>query len=158
MVPRANIPPTRWVRETAKYHNFMVRVEKGNIPRTHVHPAKEKMWRGMGPYTHNCQELCTISIPSTSPRTTIRKTNCWMVTFMGFLMAQKKNPPYRYRIPATLEYLRRYAVDVAYVTQQGSIESQSTYKRRLYNTVHYICRAATESKEMQITNLWPQTA
>jgi len=73
-------------------------------------------------------------------------------------MAQNKNPPYRDRIPATLDYLRRYAVDVAYVTQQGSTESQSTYRRRLYDTVHYMCRAATESKEMQITNLWPQTA
>ena len=47
------------------------------------------------------------------------------------LLAQDKNPPYRNRIPATLEYLRRYAVDVANVTQQGSAESQSTYKRRL---------------------------
>ena len=74
------------------------------------------------------------------------------------LMAQNKNPSYRDRIPATLDYLRRYAVDVAYVTQQGSTESQSTYRRRLYDTVHYMCRAATESKEMQITNLWPQTA
>jgi len=44
------------------------------------------------------------------------------------------------------------------VTQEGSRESQSTYKRRLYNTMHYICRAATEHKEMRIINLWPQTA
>jgi len=35
---------------------------------------------------------------------------------------------------------------------------QSTYNRRLYNTVQYMCRAATESKEMRITSLWPQTA
>jgi len=51
------------------------------------------------------------------------------------LMAQSRNPPYRDRIPATLGYLRQYAVDVAFVTQQGSTESQSTYKRRLYDTV-----------------------
>jgi len=44
------------------------------------------------------------------------------------------------------------------VTQQGSTESQTTYKRRLYDTVHYMCRAATESKEMRIASLWPQTA
>jgi len=73
------------------------------------------------------------------------------------LMAQNNIPPYRDRIPATLQYLRRYAVDVVYVTQQGSTESQSTYKRRLYDTMHCMCRAATESKEMRITNLWPQT-
>jgi len=44
------------------------------------------------------------------------------------------------------------------VTQQGSTESQSTYKRGLYDTVHYMCRAATESKEMLIASLWSQTA
>ena len=44
------------------------------------------------------------------------------------------------------------------MTQQGSTESQSTYKRRLYDTMHYMCRAATESKEMRIANLWPQAA
>jgi len=71
------------------------------------------------------------------------------------LVAQNKNPPCRDWIPATLEYLRRYVVDVAYVTQQWSTESQSTIKRRLYDTMHYMCLAATESKEMLITNLRP---
>jgi len=47
------------------------------------------------------------------------------------LMAQNKYPPYRGRIPSTFEYIRRYVVDVSYVTQQGSTESQSNYKRRL---------------------------
>jgi len=83
MVCRANIPPTRWLRETAEYHDFIVRVERGNIPRALVQPAKEKRWRRIGPYTHNCQELCIISIPSASARTTIRNTNSWMVAFMG---------------------------------------------------------------------------
>ena len=57
-----------------------------------------------------------------------------------------------------LEYVRRYTVDVAYVTQQGSTEPQSTCKRRLYDTMRYMCRAGTESKQMRNTNLWPQTA
>ena len=68
------------------------------------------------------------------------------------LMAQNKNRPHRRRKPVPLEYLRRYAVDVAYVTQQGSTEWQSTNNRRLYDTMHDMCRAATESKEMRITN------
>jgi len=34
----------------------------------------------------------------------------------------------------------------------GSTESQSTYKRRLYDTMHYMCRAATERKEFTATN------
>ena len=41
-VPRANKPPTRRVRETAEYHDFMVRVEMANFQLTLVHPAKEK--------------------------------------------------------------------------------------------------------------------
>jgi len=81
MVSSANIPPTRRVRETAEYHDFMVRVERGIIPLTLDHPAKEKRWRRMWPYTHNCQELYIISIPSALARTTTR--NCWMVAFMG---------------------------------------------------------------------------
>ena len=83
MVPRVNIPHTRRVRETAECHDFMARVERVNFPPTLVHPAKEKRWRRMWPYTHNCQELCTLSIPAVSARTTIRNTNCWMVAFMG---------------------------------------------------------------------------
>ena len=74
------------------------------------------------------------------------------------LMAQNKNRPHRRRKPVPLEYLRRYAVDVAYVTQQGSTEWQSTNNRRLYDTMHDMCWAATESKEMRITNWWSQTA
>jgi len=71
------------------------------------------------------------------------------------LMAQNKNPPYKDRIPATLEYLRRYAVVVACVTQQGSTELQLNYKRRIYDTMNHMCRVETESKEMRITNLSP---
>ena len=67
-------------------------------------------------------------------------------------MAQSNTPPYREQIPATIEYLRRYAEDLAYVQQQGSTESQSTYKRRLYDTMHYMCRAATERREFMATN------
>ena len=83
MVSCANIHPTRQVCETAERHDLMVSVERGNLPRTLVHPAKEKMWGRMGPYTHNCQELCIISIPSASARTTIRKTNGWIFAFVG---------------------------------------------------------------------------
>jgi len=68
------------------------------------------------------------------------------------LIVQSKNPPYKDRLPATIEYLRRYTVDVAYLQQQGSTESQSTYMRRLYVTMHYMCPAATERKERMATN------
>jgi len=60
----------------------------------------------------------------------------WLCSWV--LMAQNKNPPYRDRIPATLEYLRRYAVVVSYVTQQWNKESQSTYKRQ-FTTLFTTC-------------------
>jgi len=56
-----------------------------------------------------------------------------MVTFMGPDGTEKEPALQR---PDARDSVSRYAVDVAYVTQQGSTESQSTYKRRLYGTKH----------------------
>ena len=58
------------------------------------------------------------------------------------LTAQIKNPPYRDRIPAAIEYLRQFAVAAAYVGPQGTSASQLACKRRLHNPMHYMCRAA----------------
>ena len=44
------------------------------------------------------------------------------------------NPPFRDVIPENLEYLRRFAMDSAYVDEQGPMESKRAYKRRVYNT------------------------
>ena len=68
-------PPDECVRQLNTTISWYVRLERGNLPLTLVHPEKEKRRGRMGPYTHNCQELCIISIPSASARTTIRNTN-----------------------------------------------------------------------------------
>jgi len=80
-----------------------------------------------------------------------------MVKFMGPNNTEQE-PALQRPDTRNAEYLRQYAMDVAYVTQQGSTESQLTYKERWYDTMHCKCRAETASKEMRITNLWPQTA
>ena len=145
------------MRETVEYHDFVVHVDRRNFPHTLVHHAKEKREGGWD-LLHITARSCALFLYRLRQQGLRSGTLTaeWLRSWG--LIAQKKNPRNRDRIPATLEYLRRYAVDVAYVTQQGSTESQSNYKRRLYDTMYYMCRAATESKEMRITNLWPQTA
>ena len=51
------------------------------------------------------------------------------------LESLSNNSPCRDRIPPVLEYLRRYAMDAAYVPLQGSSESLQTDERRIYDTL-----------------------
>ena len=139
-----NYTPTRWVRETAEYHDFMVGVERGNLPLTLDHPAKEERWRRMVPYTYNCQELCTIFIRSASGRDTIRNSKCWMIAFMGSdgteqepaLQRPDTHDPW---LPTSLcagrgvcDTTREYRI---------AINLQET----IVQHYDYMCRAATES-------------
>ena len=82
-------------------------------------------------------------------------TSEWIGTWD--LETQSNNPPFRNRISPALEYLRRYAMDAAYVPLQGSSESLQTYKRRIYATLHTMLRAESGTLEMRITRLWPHT-
>ena len=113
-----NPPPDECV--TAEYHDFMVRVEMANFQLTLVHPAKEKRWRRMGTYIHITAKSCALFLYRLRQQG-LRSgplTAEWLRSWV--LIAQNKNPPYRDRITATFKYLRRYAMDVAYVTPQGS--------------------------------------
>jgi hypothetical protein len=56
--------------------------------------------------------------------------------------------PHRNRISATLEYLRRFAIDSAYTAEKGQTESIAAYKRRVDDTLHHISRMQTESRQM----------
>jgi len=73
------------------------------------------------------------------------------------LTGTSQNPPDRDRIPATMDYLRRYAVDSAYVAERGPTESQKGYKRRVYDTLHHISRMEVEPREMRVTTIWQTT-
>ena len=78
-------------------------------------------------------------------------TSAWMRTWG--LNVKGVNPPFRDAIPANLEYLRRFAMDSAYVDEQGLMESKRAYKRRLY----HISRGETGIQDMRITKIWPNT-
>ena len=62
-------------------------------------------------------------------------TSAWMRTWD--LNVKGANPPFRDAIPEDLEYLRRFAIESAYVDEQGLMESKSAHKRRLYRMVQY---------------------
>jgi hypothetical protein len=66
-------------------------------------------------------------------------------------------PPHIPRIPETLGYMRQYAMDTAYISQQGPSESSVTYKRRIYNTMNVLLTTNTELPEISIALLWPNT-
>jgi len=69
------------------------------------------------------------------------------------LNVEGANPPFRDVIPENLEYLRRFAMDSAYVDEQGLMESKRAYKRRLYNTLYHISRCETGTQDMRITKI-----
>ena len=57
----------------------------------------------------------------------------------------------------TLEYLYRYALDMAYIAPPGNDETLRTFKLRVYNTLHIMAAATRESREMRITQLHSDT-
>ena len=50
-----------------------------------------------------------------------------------------------------------FAMDSAYVDEQGLMESRLAYERRLYNTLYHISRDGTGIQDMRITKIWPNT-
>ena len=73
------------------------------------------------------------------------------------LRSRTENPPFRDRIPASLEYLRGYIVDTAYIPRQGGSETIKAYKKRLSTPLQTIHNASSTPQEMRITRLWPQS-
>jgi hypothetical protein len=82
-------------------------------------------------------------------------SSAWMRTWG--LKGKGVNPPYRDGIPGNLEYMRRFAMDSAYIDEQGIMESKRAYKRRLYSTLNNISRGETVSQDMRVTKIWPNT-
>ena len=56
-------------------------------------------------------------------------------------------------IPATMEYLRHYVIDTAYIAPQERAESSKAYKRRIYNTMITLLTTTTN----QPKNAFPTT-
>jgi len=78
-------------------------------------------------------------------------TLAWMRTWG--LNAKGANPPFRDVVPENLEYLLRFAMDLAYVDEKGLMESKRAYKRRAYNTLYNISRGVTGIQDMHISKI-----
>jgi hypothetical protein len=61
----------------------------------------------------------------------------------------RANPPHIGSIPTKLEYLHRYALDMAYIIPSGNDETLRTFKRPMYNTLHIMAASARETSEMR---------
>jgi hypothetical protein len=67
------------------------------------------------------------------------------------------NSPHVRRIPKTLEYLRIYALEIAYVESLRQNETHRAFKHRVYETLRTIFMAGNRSRDMRITQLQPTT-
>jgi len=56
-----------------------------------------------------------------------------------------------------MDYLKRFAVNSAYVAEIGPTGSMKVYKRRVYDTLHHISRMKIGTREMRVTTTWPTT-
>jgi hypothetical protein len=56
-----------------------------------------------------------------------------------------------------MDYLQRFAVDSAYVAEGGHTESMTAYKRRVYDTLHYISWMEIGPRQTRVSTMWPTT-
>jgi len=73
------------------------------------------------------------------------------------LEAYKANPPQISRIPKTLEYLRIYAQEMAYINPPRDNESPKAFRQRIYQTLRTMSLAEKEPRAMRITQIHPTT-
>jgi len=67
------------------------------------------------------------------------------------------NPPYIGRIPMTLEYVYRYALDMAYIAPPGITKRSGHLNCGSTILLHTMAAATRESREMRITQIHPDT-
>jgi hypothetical protein len=63
-------------------------------------------------------------------------------------------PPNINMIPTTMEYLRHYVIDTAYIAPQERSESSKAYKCRIYNTMITLLTTTTNPPTMRVLRLW----
>jgi hypothetical protein len=72
------------------------------------------------------------------------------------LSCPQTNPPPSRRNLHQFEYLQPYAHDMAYIPHPDRDENTKAFKKRIYNTLHTMERAATSNREMRIVKQWPR--
>jgi hypothetical protein len=72
------------------------------------------------------------------------------------LLKKSTNTPFRERILAALNYLRRLEIVYAYVAPKANNETHKAYTTCIFDTMHSIHSVPTGNQEMRITRLWAQ--
>jgi hypothetical protein len=73
------------------------------------------------------------------------------------LNEKRRNPPHIQRIPKRLEYLRIYALEMAYVEPPQQTEAPRAFRRRVYETLRTIQLATNKPRDVRIMLLYPTT-
>jgi hypothetical protein len=81
-------------------------------------------------------------------------TAAWM---RSWNYKRKVLTPVRDAIPTNIEYLQRFVLEAAYIDKQGPRDSMRTCKSRIYATMHLLSRGSTNTPEMRIRRLWPNS-
>jgi len=110
MVHCAVTPDAGNLRETSELSNCVVLVVRGLLIRSAVHITKIETGRWMGPYQHRSKKPSFVYPPAPDPQPKWELSHIRMAPEMGPGESGDK-PPYTYRIPAQLEYLRIFAQD-----------------------------------------------
>jgi len=66
------------------------------------------------------------------------------------------NPPNVGGLPRTLEHVRHYALDMAYIAPTHANESRHKFRRRIYETIRSMHSNVERSDEMRIVRQYPQ--
>jgi hypothetical protein len=70
---------------------------------------------------------------------------------------QRENPTHVQRIPKSLEYLRIYALEMAYIEPPQQSEAPRAFRARVYETLRTIQLATNKPRDVRITLHYPTT-
>jgi len=136
MVCSSDIPPTGRMSTAAIHHDIMVHLARGHIQGSPVHPPAWEYGRGwdLANVWAKSRALFLYRLQAQDQRDG-SLTAGWLKKWNLHSRTETPPPPFQDRIPASLEYLRSYIVDAAYIPRQEGSETAKAYKKRLYTTL-----------------------
>ena len=151
----AGVPGTHDVYPTIDDCYRVVHMEGSNVPGTNIGSTEAEETRRLRvDIEAKCRALLIGRMWAQNTKRS-SATATWLREWN--LDGPRTNPHHIGRKPMTLEYLYRYALDMAYIAPPGNDETLRTFKLRVYNTLHTMAAATRESREMRIKQLHPDT-
>jgi len=134
----------------------MVLMERYHFQGTTIHHPTAEVTGLMGFDKCRCEKWSIITLPYKNTKYCKGSlTADWLRKW--HLQTPGHNPPQIQLIPASIEYLRQFALDGAYITPQQENEISKAYKSRIYDTMITLLRQTPELPVMQISRLWVNT-